>query len=386
MVRLKPFFVPDDFRAFMKAVVSRLDGPSGTRNVDTEHAFGADCGYGGRIDGLDTYRFRYITPNGDARWDLVIREEQIRDIADGLLIEVDGMPFDLARTGRGTPIGHPLLVWGRHPIDALHVRDRRELETALDLLHDASLDEPRFVRLWSAAEDQLVAALWDEYNALYVVESHEGYATSMGDSSLLESFVVEDPEGHPLTVPLADCVSWDYARRALLRFVDTGDLGDVATEGRIPSSLLMMGEVDRTAAIAARGDVPTELVRSSLALSHAPDDMTSPVAIDHLGPIDETTGQHELQMPMGPLELTAWARRLVEALQARALIELVPRANLDDIAYQLAGLLEEHTAGAESSLDTANWLARKIGLLRGVGTMFASGEQLQVLLRRSRAD
>jgi hypothetical protein len=93
-------------------------------------------------------------------------------------------------TKRGTPTGYPLLVWGPHALDALHVRDRFELETAIDMLHDASIDQPRFLRLWSAAEDQLVAALWDEYNALYVVESHEGYATSMGDSTLRESYVV----------------------------------------------------------------------------------------------------------------------------------------------------------------------------------------------------
>ncbi|MDX2092649.1 MAG: hypothetical protein SFX73_32590 [Kofleriaceae bacterium] len=370
----------------MRAVVSRLDGPGGVRGVDVEDAFKADCGYGGRIDKNDTYRFRYITADGQARWDLVLREEQIRDIADGLLIEVDGTLFELARSKRGTGVGYPLLVWGRNALDALHVHERSDFETAIDLLHDASVEGPRFVRLWSAAEDQLVAALWDDRNALYVVESHEGYATSMGDSSLRESFVVEDPEGHPLTVPLADCVSWDYARRALLRFVETGDLGDVPTEGRIPSSLLMMGEVDRTAAIAARGDVPTELVRSSLSFSAGLDEYTSPVSIERVGPIGDLTGEHDLEMPMGPLELAGWARRLVEALQARALIELIPRANLDDLTYQLAGLLEEHNAEAERSLETANWLARKIGLLRGVATMFASGEQLQVLLRRSRND
>lgn len=367
----------------MHAVVARLDGPGGTLGLDAEDALDADCGYGGRIDGVDTYRFRYITSDGQHRWDLVISEEQIRDIADGLLIEIHGTPFDLVRTKRGTPSGYPLLVWGPLAADALHVRDRLELETAIDLLHDASIDEPRFLRMWSAAEDQLVAALWDEYNALYVVESHEGYATSMGDASLREAYVVADPEGNPLTVPLADCVSWEYARRALLRFVEDGDLGDIATDGRIPSSLLMMGEVDRVAAIHARGQVPTELVRSSLGMPPSAGDLTTPVQIQ-VSPALEDSGRIELTMPLGPLEAAAWARRLVDALLARALIELVPRANLDDLTYQLAGLLEEHDTAAAQSLDAASWLARKIGLLRGVATMFASGEQLQVLLRRSR--
>ncbi|HVK85138.1 MAG TPA: hypothetical protein VM513_13570 [Kofleriaceae bacterium] len=367
----------------MKAVVARLDRPGGARGLDAEDALEANCGYGGRIDGVDTYRFRYLTSDGKHRWDLVVSEEQIRDIADGLLIEIEGSPFELARTKRGTPTGYPLLVWGPHALDALHVRDRFELETAIDMLHDASIDQPRFLRLWSAAEDQLVAALWDEYNALYVVESHEGYATSMGDSTLRESYVVADPEGHPLTVPLADCVSWEYARRALLQFVEEGDLGDVATDGRIPSSLLMMGEVDRVAAIQARGQVPTELARSSLGIVPSAGDITLPVELGmEVAAYDSVPD--ELAMPLGPLEAAAWARRLVDALQSRALIELVPRANLDDLTYQLAGLLEEHDSAAAQSLEAASWLARKIGLLRGVATMFASGEQLQVLLRRSR--
>lgn len=365
----------------MRAVVSRLDGPSGARGLDAEDALESDCGYGGRIDGVDTYRFRYITPDSQARWELVVSEGQIRDIADGLLIEVDGVPFDLARSKRGAPIGYPLLVWGQATADALSVRGELELETALDLLHDASIESPRFVRLWSAAEDQLVAALWGDRNALYVVESHEGYSTSMGDATLRESFFVADPGGNTLTVPLADCVSWDYARRAMLRFIDHGDLGDVPTEGRIPSSLLMMGEVDRSAAMAARGEVPTEIVQTSLGMHPVAGD-----AFDADADADVPTGQHELAMPMGPLELASWGRRLVEAMQARGLIQLSPNVNLDDLTYQLVGLLEEHDTAVNRSLDTADWLARKIGLLRGVEAMFATGEQLQVLLRRSRRD
>jgi len=68
----------------------------------------------------------------------------------------------------------------------------------------------------------LVPGIWGGRCALYVVESADGYATSMGDSTLNESFAVLDHEGGTLTVPLADCVSWDYARRAMVRWVSTG--------------------------------------------------------------------------------------------------------------------------------------------------------------------
>jgi hypothetical protein len=75
---------------------------------------------------------------------------------------------------------------------------------------------------------------------------------------------VHDHEGHILTVPLADCVSWDYAIRGLIRFVEHSDLGDIPVEGRIPSLLLMMGDIDRRSALNARVVVPRDLARSSL--------------------------------------------------------------------------------------------------------------------------
>ena len=235
---MKPFLIPDDFRSFMKSVVVYLETPNDELVLDSEDALDSECGYGGRIDGVDTYRFKYITADGVSRWDVVLKEAQIRDIADGLLIEVEAEPFEIVRTARRTPVGEPLLIWGEYPDDALHVRSEHELLGALDALHASSLERPRMLRLWSAADDQVVAVLWGERCALYVVESADGYATSTGDASLNESFRVSDHEGHPLTVPLADCVSWDYARRALVRFIEHSDSWRRAGRGSDPEPAL----------------------------------------------------------------------------------------------------------------------------------------------------
>jgi len=374
------FLVPNDFRAFMKSVVVYLETPNDQQHLDAEDALDSDCGYGGRIDGHDTYRFKYITNDGHHRWDVVLKEAQIRDIADGLLIEVEGEPFDIVRTSRRTPVGEPLLIWGEYADDALSVRSEGELLRALDILHGASIAKPRLLRLWSAADDQLVAALWDERCALYVVESADGYATSTGDQTLTESFEVKDHEGKNLAVPWSDCVSWEYARRAMVRFVEHSDLGDIPVEGRIPSLLLMMGDVDRKAALAVRSHVHGVLEQTSLA-QLMPIPVPVPVAV---AVADEVTAPVELEAPLGPSELSAWARRLLDLLHARELIELGPGPNLDEISYHLGNLLQAHAIDAEHSLETADWLANEIGAVQGIKTLFATGGDLQVALRRSR--
>ena len=376
---MQPFLIPDDFREFMKAVVVYLDteAPDGNRFLDAEDALDAECGYGGRIDGIDTYRFKYITPDGIRRWEVVISEAQIRDIAIGILIEVDAEPFDIVRTTRREPVGEPLMIWGEYAEDALHVRSEAELLGAIDVLHASSLESPRVLRMWSAADDQLVAVLWGERCALYVVESPDGYATSVGDQTLTESFEVADHEGRTLTVPFADCVSWDYARRALVRFVEHSDLGDIPVEGRIPSLLLMMGDVDRKAALAARAEAPRELARSSL-----PRMLTAiPMPVEEA---EDLTSPVEVEAPLGPMELSQWARRLIDMLDARELIVFDKGPNLDEISYQLGSLLGTHAVDAEHSLDTAEWLANEIGAVRGVSKLFASGGDLQMLITRTR--
>jgi hypothetical protein len=373
----QPFLIPDDFREFMKSVVVYLDTPNDNMFLDAEDALDDECGYGGRIDGNDTYRFKYITSDGVRRWEIVITEAQIRDIAIGILIEVDAEPFEIVRTTRREPVGEPLMIWGEYSEDALHVRNEAELLGAIDALHEGSFARPRLLRLWSAADDQLVAAVWGDRCALYVVESPDGYATSMGDQTLNESFEVMDHEGKSLIVPLADCVSWDYARRALVRFVEHSDLGDIPVEGRIPSLLLMMGDVDRKAALAARAEVPRELSRSSLP------NMITPVPL-HVEEAEELTSPVEIEAPLGPQELSQWARRLIDMLNARELIVFDKGLNLDEITYHLGNLLATHAVDAEHSLDTAEWLANEIGAVRGVSKLFASGGDLQMLITRAR--
>lgn len=383
---MQAFLIPDDFRAFMRSVVTYLDTPNEEMFLDAEDALDAECGYGGRIDGSHTYRFKYITGDGHHRWDVLLEEPQIRDIADGLLIEVNAERFDIVRTHRRTPVGEPLLIWGEYPEDALRVKSEGELLGAIDALRLAAEARPRMVRVWTAADDQLVAALWGDHAALYIIDSPDGYATSMGDADRNDSFELKDHEGHTLTVPWADCVSWDYARRAMVRFIEHSDLGDVPVEGRIPSLLLMMGDIDRKAAIAARKEVPGELAATSLAPKPRPPvvavvEDSVPAAIDAA---EELTTPIEADAPMGPLEAAAWAKRLLDVLQTRELIELAPGPNLDELAYQLGSLLQAHAVEAEHSLETADWLANEIGSVRGIRKLFATGGDLQVAIRRSR--
>src|SRR5688572_26694445 len=92
------FEIPDDFRAFMQQVVAYLDIPSDDKFLDAEDALQNAVGYGGRIDGAGTYRFVYITADGHAKWELVLPETAVRDIADGLVIDVEATRHDLVRT------------------------------------------------------------------------------------------------------------------------------------------------------------------------------------------------------------------------------------------------------------------------------------------------
>ncbi|HEY5933504.1 MAG TPA: hypothetical protein VIU61_02645 [Kofleriaceae bacterium] len=368
--------VPDDFRAFMKHVVAYLDNPDPDKFLDAEDALQHECGYGGRIDHHDTYVFSFITSDGQHRWALTLREAQIRDIADGILIEIEGDRFDIVRTKRREPTGHPLLIWGEYGDDALLVHGEHELFAALDTLHASATESARMMRLWSAADDQVVAVVWGDLCALYVVESVEGYATSNGDLGRTDSFEVLDHDGKPMSVPYADCVPWLIGRPALWWFLEHGDLGPaVRVEGRIPSVLLMLGDVDRKAALAVRSEPPRELTRSSLPR------MAVPV-------LDETFAESTNPVDIQPLltseDLAAWARRLVELLSARELIELSEGPNLDEISYQLGGLLQAHGNEAEDSIETADWLANEIGAVSGISKLFATGGDLQLALRRSR--
>jgi hypothetical protein len=370
------FLVPDDFRAFLRSVVTELDAHDDARLVDVEDAFRDDCGYGGRVDGA--FRFHYLTRDGVHRWSLALSEDEIRAIADGLQIEAEGERSEVSRTHQRQPSGDPLLIWGAYNDDALAVRNLDDLIAALDTLRLAALDDPRVVRIWSPSDDQLVAVVWRDHCALYVIESVDGYATSTGDPQRTDAFEVLDHDGNPLVVPWADCVAWPAACRALIRFAAHGDLGtEIAVEGRIPSQLLMHGELDRQAMLAMRATPAREPARSSLPrLTPQPVPVAVPESTDITAPVE--------RIRPGVAELAAWGRRLVQLLFARELIELGDGPGIDEICYQLSGLLQAHGEEAEHSLETAEWLANEIGSIRGVRKLFATGGDLQLALRRSR--
>ena len=372
------FLVPDDFRAFMRSVVTDLDAAGDRTLVDAEDAFRDECGYGGRIDGA--FRFQYLTPDGVHRWTVVLAEDEVRAIADGLQIEAEADRAEVSRTHERQPTGQPLLIWGGYNDDALTVRTLDDLVAALETLRLSALDEPRVVRVWSPSDDQLVAVIWRDHCALYVIESIDGYATSSGDPQRTDAFEVVDHDGHPLVVPWADCVPWPAACRGLIRFAAHGDLGpEVAVEGRIPSQLLMHGELDRKAVLAVRAEPARDPARSSLTrLTPQPVPVAVPEAGDATAPVERPT--------LGVAELTAWGRRLIQLLFAQGLVELGDGPGIHEISYQLSGLLQAHGEEAEHSLDTAEWLANEIGAIRGIRKLFATGGDLQLALRRSRDD
>jgi hypothetical protein len=383
------FLVPDDFRAFMRTVAGYLDAPSGDRLLDTEAAFQHECGYGGRVDGTTVYRFTYLTVDGIHRWTIMLDELEIRAISDGLQIEADGERTEILRTRHRKPSGDPLLIWGAYNDDALVVRSLDDLVTALDILQHYAADKPRILRLWSPSDDQLVAVMWREVCALYVIESIEGYATSAGDRQRTDSFEVFDHDGHPLIVPWADCVAWPAACRALIRFATHGDLGtEIRVEGRIPSQLLMHGELDRRAVLAVRAEPATDPRRSSLPRLIAAPDAPVELAAESSGELltdtlTELTVPGSIDSePMSAAAIAAWARRLLQVLSSQGLLEL--GAGIDEISYQLSGYLQAHGDAAEHSLETAEWLVHELSLIRGVARLFATGGDLQLALRRSR--
>jgi hypothetical protein len=105
-----------------------------------------------------------------------------------------------------------------------------------------------------------------------------------------------------------------------------------------------------------------------------------PVAVDAAAELTEPV---EVEAPLQHEQLSAWAKKLVDLLTDRELIELGMH-NLDELTYQLGGLLQAHGTEAQFSLETAEWLANEIGSVRGVAKLFATGGDLQIALRRSR--
>jgi len=350
------FRVPDEFRAFMRKVVVKIDWSDEGGSLVGADAIQDECGHGGRIE-PETYRFVYAPKDARHRWTLTLREQQIRDIASGALSEVDADREEVGAGdgGDGAPAarGEALLVWGEFGDDALRVRTQRELGVALDALKAAAEapDSPRTLRLWSPSDDQLFAVIYGDQCAIYVIESAHGYGTSTGDPSRPEAFDLVDPDAGPLVVPWSDCVPWTQARGALLGFAENGELGPhVALDRRIPVGLLHLGELDRAAELETRPAPNADPALTSL-------------------------------MRINPF--ATWARRLLDGLRAIGLIELTD-SSVDRVLLELASLLHTHGENALVSPRTSDRLANEIGALRGVDGMFANGGDLQTALRRTR--
>jgi hypothetical protein len=371
--------VPDDLRAFMRSVVDYLDSPAPDKFLDAEDAFQDECGYGGRIDGAEQYRFTYLSADGQHRWSIPLRESEIRAIADGLQIEAAAQKFDVVRTRHREASGDPLLVWGEYPDDALLVSSHDDLVAALELLHQATGAVPRMIRLWSTTDDQLIAVIWRGACALYVIESLDGYATSVGDASRNEIYEARDHDKRSFQVPAADFLSWPVASRALARFAAHGELGpEIATEGRIPSYLLMFGEVDRQTLLGMRPTPPRDRTQTSLSRLSAGVPQPMRESGDMTVPVSTTV----LSMD----DFRAWAKRLLARLSAGEWLELSPAVTLDELHYQLGNLLHAHGLEAEESLETADFLANEVKAIRGITKMFAAGGDMQLALRRTRLE
>jgi hypothetical protein len=340
------FHIPEDFRALMRDVVGKLEWGDDLAAVTGARAFEAECGYGGRIHG-DLYRFTYIVNGGHERWEIEVRSQQIRDIAAGTIVEVEGRQLEgNSRVMRG----EPLLVWGEYDEDALRVRSMADLGVALDALCAIGAIEPCVGRLWSTADDQVVVIFNGLDCALYVVGSQHGYGTSVGDPTRAGTFEVTDHELGTVAIRWADCIAWKVARPALLRFAEHGDLGDqVLLDGSIPSALLMLGDFDRASALATRR-------------TPAPD--PSATSLPHKAPCG------------------AWAERLLGTLIELHLIE-VDTSILDGITARVAILLQALGDDAIDESESANRLAKDLERVRGVGALFATGGDLQIALRRT---
>src|SRR4051794_33654028 len=172
----------------MREVAAKMDfGEIGT--AVGENALEHECGRGGRTaHGSTLYRFTYLEKGGH-RWEIELREHQIRDIASGMIDQVEAMQL-----AEGTRVnrGDALIVWGEYDDDALRIRTLTELGIALDGMAGVSAIEPCLIRLWGTSDQQVVAALNGLDCALYVVASEEGYGRSVGDPTRDDSFTVHD--------------------------------------------------------------------------------------------------------------------------------------------------------------------------------------------------
>ncbi len=331
----------------MREVAAKVDWVDDRSVLVGPEALTHECGRGGLIEGGDRFRFQYFANDGHGRWEVELGEQQIRDIANGVLDEVDALEL---QPNTRTMRGEPLLVWGEYDEDALRVRSARDLEVALDGLHAIGGIEPLLIRLWSAADEQVVAVMNGPECALYVVRGEHGYGTSIGDPTRTGTFDIVDQDLGALSIPWSHCVAWRLARSALLRFAQLGAIGDeVLLDGTIPTYMLMLGDYDRDAELANRRKPVADPALSSL-----------PVKTPH----------------------GAWAKRLLGGLVDLHLLEL-DTSILESITARAAMLLVEYGGDAQDSLEAAQRLAKEISKLRGIGALFATPGDLQIALRRT---
>jgi hypothetical protein len=341
------FKIPDDFRAFMREVAAKVDfGEIGTAVGD--YAIEHECGRGGKIEaGRDVYRFTYLAKDGHGRWEITLREQQIRDIAGGLIDEIEALPL---AEGTRTHRGDALIVWGEYDEDALRVRTKTDLGIALDALHAVGLQDPCVVRLWSSADDQAVAVMNGFECAIYVVASEHGYGRSVGDPTRSEMLELDDHDLGKIEIAWADFVPWRVARPALMLFVEKGVLGEsVILDGSIPTQLLFFADFDRAAEMGTRRPPVADPAQSSLTR----------------------------KAPHGE-----WAKRLVKSLLELQLIEIDMQI-VEAVTARIAVLLVQYEHDALDTPDAAQQLAKEVERVRGVGALFATGGDLQIALRRT---
>jgi hypothetical protein len=344
---MKRFTITQEFRAFMREVAGKVDWVDDRSMLVGPDALVHECGKGGLIEGSDRYRFMYFSNDGHGRWEIELSGQQVRDIATGVLDEVDATEQDPnTRTLRG----EPLLVWGEYDEDALRIRTPHDLAVALDGLYAVGGVEPCLIRLWSPADEQVVCVLNGSDCALYVVRGEHGYGTSVGDPTRTGTFELTDHDVGQVAVPWNICVPWRITRPALLRFAERGEVGDeVLLDGAIPVGLLMLGDFDRAAELANR---------------------RPPVADPALSSLPRKVPQGE------------WAKRLLGSLIELQLIEL-DTSILESITARATILLVELGDDAQESMEAAQRLAKEVGRLRGVGALFATAGDLQIALRRT---
>jgi hypothetical protein len=289
----------------------------------------------------------HLSKDGHGRWEIVLREQEIRDIAGGLIDEIQA---EALAEGTRTNRGEALLVWGEYDDDALRVRTLGDLSVALEGIHALGTQDPCMVRLWSTSDEQAVAVMNGFECAIYVVHSVHGYGRSVGDPTRGETFEVQDQDVGTVPIPYADLVPWRIAKPALLRFAEKGDLGEnVIVEGSIPTQFLYLGDFDRAAELAKRRQPAADPTLSSL----------------------------PSKVPQG-----GWAKRLVTSLLELQLVEIDMHI-VEGVTARIAMLLVQYGDDALDAPDPAQQLAKEIERVRGVGALFATAGDLQIALRRT---